>query len=90
MRAVDAAFVLEGFRSPVHLRAAVPEAAAQSLPIHGLGQRAGAPEAAAELDELLARLLAGPPDPDEPSDPAEAHQPAPPTDVHTEAPADGV
>jgi chromosome partitioning protein len=42
---------------PVHLRAAVPEAAAQSTPIHGLGGRAGAPEAAAEFDELLRRLL---------------------------------
>ncbi|HVN52099.1 MAG TPA: ParA family protein, partial [Acidimicrobiales bacterium] len=27
---------------PVHLRAAIPESAAQSLPIHGLGSRAGA------------------------------------------------
>jgi chromosome partitioning protein len=41
---------------PVHLRAAIAEAAAQSLPIHGLGNRAGAAEAAAELDELLARI----------------------------------
>jgi chromosome partitioning protein len=39
---------------PVHLRAAIPESAAQSLPIHGLGQRAGAPEAAAEFDQVLA------------------------------------
>ncbi len=47
---------------PVHLRAAVPEAAAQSLPIHALGSRPGAPEAAGEFDALLARLLdAGPP-----------------------------
>ena len=38
---------------PVHLRAAVAEAAAQSLPVHGLGSRAGAPEAAGELDDLL-------------------------------------
>ena len=36
---------------PVHQRAAVPESAAQSLPIHGLGTRAGAPEAAIEFDE---------------------------------------
>jgi chromosome partitioning protein len=42
--------------SPVHLRAAVAEAAAQSTPIHGLGARAGAAEAAAEFDELLRRL----------------------------------
>ena len=42
---------------PVHLRAAIPEAAAQSLPIHGLGTRAGAAEAAAEFDALLASIL---------------------------------
>ncbi len=41
----------------VHLRAAVAEAAAQSLPIHGLGTRAGAQEAADEFDELLARII---------------------------------
>ena len=41
---------------PVHLRAAIPESAAQSLPIHGLGARAGASEAAAEFDELLAAV----------------------------------
>ena len=40
----------------MHLRAAVPEASAQSMPIHGLGTRAGAPEAAAEFDEVLRRL----------------------------------
>ncbi len=42
---------------PIHLRAAVPEAAAQSLPIHALGQRSGAPEAAEEFNQLLAALL---------------------------------
>lgn len=42
---------------PVHLRAAVPESAAQSAPIHGLGARAGAPEAASEFDALLAAIL---------------------------------
>jgi chromosome partitioning protein len=42
---------------PVQLRAAVAEAAARSLPVHGLGGRAGATEAAAELDVVLARLL---------------------------------
>jgi chromosome partitioning protein len=42
---------------PVHLRAAVAEAAAQSLPVHGLGTRSGAPEAAAEFDALLAAIL---------------------------------
>ena len=40
---------------PVHLRAAVSEAAAQSMPIHAL-RRPGAAEAAAEFDELLARV----------------------------------
>jgi chromosome partitioning protein len=42
---------------PIHLRAAVPESAAQSLPIHGLGSRAGAADAAAEFDALLAALV---------------------------------
>ena len=37
-------------------RAAVAEAAAQSLPVHGLGNRAGATEAAAEFDALLAAV----------------------------------
>jgi chromosome partitioning protein len=45
---------------PVHLRAAVAEAAAQATPIHGLGTRAGAPEAAAEFDELLSRVAPSP------------------------------
>jgi len=40
---------------PVHLRAAVSEAAAQSMPIHAL-RRPGATEAAAEFDALLDRL----------------------------------
>jgi chromosome partitioning protein len=39
--------------APVHLRAAVAEASAQSLPIHALGARPGALEAAAEFDALL-------------------------------------
>ena len=39
--------------APVHLRAAVAEASAQSLPIHGLGNRQGAMEAALEFDNLL-------------------------------------
>ena len=42
---------------PVRLRAAIPEAAAQSLPIHGLGARAGAAEAAAEFDAVLAAIF---------------------------------
>jgi chromosome partitioning protein len=44
---------------PVRLLAAIPEAAAQSLPIHGMGQRAGAAEAAAEFDALLGAILEG-------------------------------
>ena len=42
---------------PIHLRAAVAEAAAQSLPVHGMGHRAGAAEAAAELDAVLERIV---------------------------------
>jgi chromosome partitioning protein len=38
---------------PVHLRAAVAEASAQALPIHALGARPGAAEAAAEFEALL-------------------------------------
>jgi chromosome partitioning protein len=45
-------------RSPVHLRAALAEAAAASLPVAALGTRAGAEEAATELDVLLEELLA--------------------------------
>jgi chromosome partitioning protein len=41
----------------VALRAALAEASAQSLPIHGLGARPGAAEAAAELDVALGALL---------------------------------
>jgi chromosome partitioning protein len=48
---------------PVHLRAAIAEASAQSLPIHTLGSRSGAAEAAGEFDALLGRILpAGVPD----------------------------
>jgi chromosome partitioning protein len=39
--------------APIHLRAAVAEASAQSLPIHGLGTRQGASDAAIEFDALL-------------------------------------
>jgi chromosome partitioning protein len=42
---------------PVNLRAAIAEASAQSLPIHALGTRAGAPEAVAQFDQLLDRIL---------------------------------
>ncbi len=77
---------------PVHLRAAVAEASAQSLPIHALGHRPGAPEASAELDSLLDAVvpeLARPaPEPDAvvgtPDAPASATVPA--VDVAT-APA---
>lgn len=41
----------------VHLRAAVPEASAGSLPIHALGTRPGAQEAAAEFDQLFDLVL---------------------------------
>ncbi len=41
---------------PVRLRAAVAEAAAHSLPIHALGRRPGAVEAAAEFEVLLDRI----------------------------------
>ena len=43
---------------PVHLRAALPEAAAQSMPIHQLIPRPGAAESAAEFDVLLTCVLA--------------------------------
>jgi chromosome partitioning protein len=49
--------LLEQYRdqvfAPIHLRAAVAEASAQSLPIHGLGNRQGASDAAQEFDTLL-------------------------------------
>ena len=38
---------------PIHMRAAVPEAAARSLPIHALAPRPGAAEAAAEFEEVF-------------------------------------
>lgn len=47
----------------VNQRAAVTEASAQSLPIHGLGARRGAPEASAEFDQLLCSLIGGPSEP---------------------------
>lgn len=49
LRADHGALVLD----PIHLRAAVPEASASSLPIHALGARPGAAEAAAEFDHLF-------------------------------------
>ncbi|MDY7101333.1 MAG: AAA family ATPase [Actinomycetota bacterium] len=44
----------------VNQRAAVTEASAQSLPIHGLGARRGAPEASSEFDQLLCSVIGGP------------------------------
>ena len=41
---------------PIRLRAAVAEAAAHSQPIHALGRRPGAAEAAAEFEVLLDRI----------------------------------
>ncbi len=41
---------------PVHLRAAIAEASAQSLPIHAVGNRSGAAEAAREFDTLLGAI----------------------------------
>jgi len=43
----------------VRLRAAVPEASASSLPIHALGSRPGAREAAAEFDLLFDLVVGG-------------------------------
>lgn len=44
----------------VHLRAAVPEASAGSVPIHALGSRPGAREAASEFDQLFDLIFGGP------------------------------
>ena len=41
----------------IHLRTAISEAAAQSLPVHALGARPGAAEAAGEFDILLSHIL---------------------------------
>jgi chromosome partitioning protein len=41
----------------VHLRAAIAEASAQSLPIHALGTRPGTPEAVEQFDQLLDQIL---------------------------------
>ena len=43
--------------APVHLRAAIPEASAASVPVHALGSRPGATEAAAEIDALFATVF---------------------------------
>lgn len=44
---------------PIRLRAAVAEAAAQSLPLSELGSRSGAEEARGEFDAVLDRVLRG-------------------------------
>ena len=44
---------------PIHQRAAVSEAAAQSMPIHALGKRPGTAEASAEFDKILDSVLIG-------------------------------
>lgn len=41
----------------VHLRAAIPEASAGSMPIHSMGKRPGAQEAAAEFDHLFDLII---------------------------------
>lgn len=46
---------------PIRQRAAITEAGAQSLPVHSLGARPGAREAADEFAALLRRLLAADP-----------------------------
>lgn len=55
LRADHGALVLD----PIHLRAAVPEAAAASLPVHALGTRPGAQDAAAEFDRLFDTVIPG-------------------------------
>jgi chromosome partitioning protein len=66
---------------PVHLRAAVPEASAGSLPIHALGARPGAAEAAAEFEQVfdlvLPEFAPPPPTPPELAVPAAANPVAP-------------
>jgi chromosome partitioning protein len=42
---------------PIHQRAAIAEASAQSLPLHALGTRPGAREAAEEFSELATHVL---------------------------------
>ncbi|MFP3906002.1 MAG: ParA family protein [Acidimicrobiales bacterium] len=52
---------------PIRQRAAITEAGAQSLPVHALGNRPGAPEAADEFSALLRCLLASEPVPAAPA-----------------------
>lgn len=53
---------------PIHLRAAISEAAAQSLPIHGLGRRPGAVESSTEFDTLLSLVVPQSDSPDQATD----------------------
>ncbi len=77
---------------PVHMRAAVPEASAGSLPIHALGSRPGAAEAAEEFEQLFDLVfpsLARPPAPlpDPPAAAPVEPQAAPPViDLVADAP----
>ena len=68
---------------PIRLRAAVAEAAAQSLPIHALGRRPGAAEAAADRDARVAATAEAAPAGEEAA-PVEEAAAAP---VEEEAPA---
>ena len=52
---------------PIRQRAAITEAGAQSLPVHALGSRAGAAEAADEFSALLRAVLAASPVPASPT-----------------------
>ena len=76
---------------PIRQRAALPEAAAQSVPIHSLPPRPGAAESAGEFDVLYSMVVLGhpaPSDDDEPEPIADAVAPVPgwttpmPTSVH--------
>ncbi len=69
---------------PIRQRAALPEAAAQSLPIHSLAPRAGASEAAAEFDVLYRIVGLGRPAPEVEEPDAGVPDPANPA-----APRDG-
>lgn len=60
----------------VHLRAAVAEAAAQSVPLHGMGARAGAAEAADEMAAVLAGVVPELVEIDATPDDAESDDPA--------------
>ncbi|MDH3706520.1 MAG: ParA family protein [Acidimicrobiia bacterium] len=70
---------------PIRQRAALPEAAAQSLPIHHLAPRPGAAEAAAEFDVLYRLVVRGEapipepepqpaPEPDSSEEPSTSHE----------------